>query len=264
MKKTILIIGILSAIVTSALAQENHLKVSIASKGGDIRATFANLFEQAKKPYVLPVTLKATVYLSLTDIDFESALKILCKSAGLVAEEQEGIYYVREVEMTSKTSSTAPKTPDPVRHVSPKQVTEVQKPVTESKDALRPTAATAISGHSFVVASPTRILANPVNPAKAASSPRVLPISVLEAKVSARIQKGDIRKLFGQFAKQANIKIELGPEVPAYRIDAYLMNTSLKYALDKITDAAGLEYRFTDNYSIAISKPKSERIAINK
>ena len=43
---------------------------------------------------------------------------------------------------------------------------------------------------------------------------------------------------------QAGIAIEVDPTVPGYKLDAYLINTSLKYALDQVTEAAGLKYRF--------------------
>ena len=265
MKKNILAISLAVILTATSFGETEHVKVSLVAKGGDIRATFASLFEQAKKPYVLPVDLKATVYLSLQDMDFDSALKVLCKSSGLVAECQEGIYYIHSAkanaENDSNSSAIVNTTPAVKPAGLPRQTSSTLNRTSTEKPNVRKSAISP-AGNTFIVGGPTKII--PTNSLNRTAPSRVLPMTVLDAKVSARVQKGDIRKLFGEFAKQANVRIELGPEIPAYRIDAYLLNTSLKYALDKITDAAGLEYKFTENYSIAISKPKGDRVAINK
>lgn len=81
-----------------------------------------------------------------------------------------------------------------------------------------------------------------------------LPKTVLTKKLTTRLAKIDIRELFTEITKQTGVTIEIDKSVPNYKLDAYLINTSLKYALDQITTAAGLEYRFTDTLSIQIIK----------
>jgi hypothetical protein len=82
-----------------------------------------------------------------------------------------------------------------------------------------------------------------------------LPESVLGKRITTRSEKADIRTLFTEFGRQAGIAIEVDPAVPGYKLDAYLINTSLKYALDQVTEAAGLKYRFTEDLSVQIFKP---------
>lgn len=244
MKKLLLTLGISAAIVT-AFAQTSHsAKVTISSRGGDVKFTFADLFEQAHIPFVIQPNVRGTVYLSLRDESFEQALKILCETSGVVADLEDGVYHVH---MPTTQASTNPSLPTSPITEKPAETPTVIKPTTSKPSAAKQT-----------VGKPATVKGTPI-----VAEIRVLPISVLGKKVSARVAKTDIRKLFADFGKQAKIHIEISPEVPGYKIDAYLLNTSLKYALDKITDAAGLEYRFTQNYSIKISKPASTKIALN-
>lgn len=91
-----------------------------------------------------------------------------------------------------------------------------------------------------------------------------LDASVLNKKLTTRLQKTDMRVVFAEFAKQTGVTIEVEKGVPGYKIDAFLIGTTLKYSLDAITEAAGLKYRFTDRKSIEIYKPVAEqnRVAI--
>lgn len=76
------------------------------------------------------------------------------------------------------------------------------------------------------------------------------------ARLTTRLSITDIREVFAEFEKQTNIKIEVDPEVPNYKLDAFLIDTSLKYSLDVVTKAAGLEWVKTDRKSILIRVPK--------
>jgi type II secretory pathway component GspD/PulD (secretin) len=86
--------------------------------------------------------------------------------------------------------------------------------------------------------------------------PKRLDPSVLDKKVTTKLIKTDLREVFASFGKQAEIKIEVHAKVPQYKIDAVLVDTPLKNALDVITKTAGLKYRFSDNLSIEIYKPE--------
>lgn len=83
-----------------------------------------------------------------------------------------------------------------------------------------------------------------------------LPESVLNKMITTRFDKIDIRTLFSNISKQAGITIEIDKEVPAYKLDAYLLKTSLKFALTTICDAARLKYVFTDNKTILLTPKK--------
>lgn len=82
-----------------------------------------------------------------------------------------------------------------------------------------------------------------------------LDASSLSKKLTTRLLKADIRDVFAEFARQTELPIEVSLNVPAYKVDAILINTSLRYSLDVITKAAGLKYRLTDNQSIEVYRP---------
>jgi hypothetical protein len=54
--------------------------------------------------------------------------------------------------------------------------------------------------------------------------------------------------------EQTGIDIIVDSDVPAYRIDAFLIDTSLQYAMDVIARSAGLTYTLTDDKQIRVSK----------
>lgn len=88
--------------------------------------------------------------------------------------------------------------------------------------------------------------------------------SVLTHKLTTKLMKTEIRAVFAEFGKQTDVTIDVDKSVPAFKLDAILHNASLKYALEKVTDATGLKYRFTDNLSILIYKPEtSDKVAIS-
>lgn len=88
---------------------------------------------------------------------------------------------------------------------------------------------------------------------------------VLNSKVTTRLAKTDLRAVFTELGKQTKVTIEVATDVPAYKLDAFLIDTSLKYALDNITKATGLVYVFTDNLTIAIKKPENpNRVSVYK
>jgi type II secretory pathway component GspD/PulD (secretin) len=88
--------------------------------------------------------------------------------------------------------------------------------------------------------------------------PQKLPTTVLARHLTTRFRKTPLREVIEAFAEQTSVKLELDPQVPAYKLDAFLINTSLKYALDQVTKAAGLVYKFTDHGTIMISSEESK------
>lgn len=85
-----------------------------------------------------------------------------------------------------------------------------------------------------------------------------LPETVLQKKVNTRLAKADMRVVFAEISKQSGIPFEYGAGIPALKLDAFLLNTSVKFALDQITQATGLKYRFTNRASIEIYNPNGE------
>lgn len=194
-------------------------KVTVKAKGDDVRSVLASIFEQAKKQYVLPVNFRFALFLSLEDADFEKALNIVCKQTGLEAMEEEGIYHVR----------VAPKKPaEPVK----------TEPKIEPKDEKKEPE--------------TKPVPAPVKPEPAPVKKGILSPHVLARKLTTRLNKAEIRDVFAAMSEQTKVPIEVEADVPTYKLDAFLIKTSLKYALDKITTATNLEYRFTDRGTIVI------------
>lgn len=178
-------------------------EVSISAKGDDVRGVLADLFAQAKKDFVLEPNIRFVLYLSLSNAEFEEALQIVCKTAELKYEVQNGIYFV-----TKKK---------PV--VAPPQV--VPQPVAEVK----------------IVEAPTG----------------KLPAQVLSKIVTTRLSKTCLREVLREIGRQAGVTIEIDETIPRYKVDAFLLQTSLKYALDVLSKATGTKYVFTDRQSIRLS-----------
>ena len=174
--------------------------VSISAKGSDVRGVLCDLFGQVKKNYVIAPNIHFALYLSLDKVDFDEALLIVCHTAKLQLELQDGVYYVTEMPST----------------------------------AIRPVIVPRAVVHSGM-----------------------LPKSVLTRRVSTKLIKAEIRDVFAELGKQSQITIEVDKAVPAYKLTAYLNKTSLKYALDHVTQAAHLQYRFTEDSSILIFAPTS-------
>ncbi len=187
----------------ASVQQAGNGTVSISASGVDVRGVLHDLFTQAKKNYVCDPFATFVLHLSLTGVEFEEALQIVCKVAGLEYEVQNGIYFV-----SRKTASSSQKASSEVKATQP-----IAKPKGK------------------------------------------LPETALDKMVTVRLAKTDLKAVFAEFGKQSQTTVEVAPGVPSYKIDAYLINTSLRYALDMVTNATALKYRFTDHLTIEIYKP---------
>jgi hypothetical protein len=76
----------------------------------------------------------------------------------------------------------------------------------------------------------------------------------LQKRLTTRYSITPINKVFEEFTRQTGVKIEVDKDVPEYKLDAFLIDTSLKYALDVICDAAKLKWSKTAHGTIRISK----------
>ncbi|MEI7575990.1 MAG: hypothetical protein WCK51_03785 [Armatimonadota bacterium] len=78
--------------------------------------------------------------------------------------------------------------------------------------------------------------------------------TLLEKKVSTKLTKTSIKDVFAAFGKQAGVSIVIDKDVPLYKIDAFMYNTSLKFALERICKAAGLKYELAPGKTVRIRK----------
>ena len=217
--KRILLGVMFASLAISGFAQEAKPTVSVAAKGDDVRSVIHDLFKQSGKNYVLSPGVRFVLYLSLDKVSFDQALSIICKNANLKYELQKDIYYI---------SIKAP-------------VAEPKPVIEEKVEEVKPLAPVT-----------TKLPAAKTEPVKPKGT---LPTTVLAKRVTTRLQKKEIREVMQLLGKQAGVTIEIAEDVPAFKLDAFLINTSLKYALDEITRATKLKYRFTNELSIVIEKP---------
>lgn len=245
--KTILATLLFASLSISGFAQDSP-NVSIAAKGDDVRQVLHSLFDQAKKSYVLEPNVRFVLFLSLRDMEFEEALQLVCKNANLKYEIQNGVYFVNQAKSVLKEQpKTAPKT-----DTTPLKSDPTNKPETttkpESTVKTDTTGTTANKTAKPEVKSETKSSSNiavtPVKTSNASPAPRP---EALKRIVTTKLSKVDIRALFTELGRQTDVKIQVGQDVPAYKLDAFLKSTSLKFALDSICNAASLNYTLTGN-----------------
>ena len=209
---------------------KDTIPVSVTAKGSEVRTVLMSIFDQEKKQYVIEPNIHFAVFLSLENADFHRALDIVCTLAGLQAELRDGIYFVHTGrDAVVRPVSSATTTPPPAT-----------PPVSTPAKTTAP-APTSIPVKTTVVA-PKPVL-----------TPGPVPSAALLKHVTTRYTKTDIRALFAEFSKQTGVKIVVDANVPAYKLDAFLINTSLRYALIKVTKAAGLAWKLPQNHTIEIS-----------
>jgi type II secretory pathway component HofQ len=102
----------------------------------------------------------------------------------------------------------------------------------------------------------SKVQSTPAKSTQPAKPKGKLPETVLNKLVTTRFDKIDIRALFENISKQTGVTIEIDKSVPAYKLDAYLLKTSLKFALTTICEAARLKYTFTENQTLLLTPKK--------
>ncbi|GEM_PF-1401438 len=81
--------------------------------------------------------------------------------------------------------------------------------------------------------------------------------SILDKHLTIRLEQAEIRRVFNDIGKQIGITIEVAPEVKNLKVNAFLVDTSLRFALNSLTQSAKLVYSFTDHNTILVSDPDS-------
>lgn len=85
--------------------------VSVSAKGSDVRGILSDLFNQVKKNFVIQPNIHFALYLSLNDMEFEEALNLICKTASLKYQQQNGVYFITLDKKTTTPSTSAPAEP---------------------------------------------------------------------------------------------------------------------------------------------------------
>jgi type II secretory pathway component GspD/PulD (secretin) len=214
MKKIFIATALATSILGAYGQDAKPTLVTVNAKGDDVRSVIHDVFKQAGKNFVFSPGVRFILYMSLDNVRFEEALAIICKNASLRVEVVDNVYLISNNISKPSESKTT---------ANPKQ-----DPKLESKQAdFKPTS----------------------------SKPKgTLPQSTLAKLVTTRLQKVEIREVFAALGQQTGVRFEVAPDVPAFKMDAFLLRTSLRYALDEITGATKLKYRFTDQLTISIEK----------
>ncbi|MBL8040839.1 MAG: hypothetical protein JNM04_05780, partial [Chthonomonas sp.] len=79
---------------------------------------------------------------------------------------------------------------------------------------------------------------------------------------TTRFNKTDFKEVVKAISKQTDVALEIDASVPSRMVDAFLIDTTLKQGLDMLTNALGLEYKFTENMSILIFKANPNRVSV--
>lgn len=202
--------------------------VSLRSRGQDVRTVLHDLFDQAKRSYVLDNISRTELYLSLDDLEFEEALELIVQIAELRYEKQNGIYFISK----NRRPARDPQTPRDVAaqsaSVSPSISPIGVKPTPKPQARTEPTKPAATSGK--------------------------LPDNVLNRKVKGTYRKRALRDILKDLQQQTGVTIELDEKVPVYYLDLQLNTTSLGWVIRKLGQELGLKFEFTNRQSIRISK----------
>lgn len=204
-------------------------KVSLTSRGKDVREVLYDLFLQKRRNFVIEGVEKTELFLILNEVGFDEALEIVLKQANLKYDLQNDIYYIGKkggktvapvpMGSTGSTPSLAPLDLPPVEKTPPLTNPPVEKtPVSFQAPAAKVTE------------------------------------SDMKRRVTTRYNLVDIRQLFADLSRQTGVKIEVAADVPAYKVKAFLINTSLRYAMDTVTTTARLKYSATDVGTILVTK----------
>ena len=208
--------------------------ITLRSKGGDAREVISQLFEQTGQEYVIEANVKQSIYLSISDVPFGTALDILSRLADVSFLKKQGIWYV----VKARTAESNP---------GATSATAAQKITAPIKAADKKKAPTKNEADKEADTAPSQEQ-NPMF----ARNQRIQ--SPLAKRVLTRMTKADIRAVFTEFAMQTGVEIIVAEDVPNFKLDAFMIETSLKYALDEICKATKLKYQLTPGKTVLIRK----------
>ena len=102
---TLIAIACVAPLFAQAPATNSGIQtITVSAKGEDVRDVLSDVFTQTGKSFVIQPNIHFVLFLSLKDVEFEEALSLICKTASLKYDLQNGIYFVSR----DKAASTAP------------------------------------------------------------------------------------------------------------------------------------------------------------
>jgi type II secretory pathway component GspD/PulD (secretin) len=82
--------------------------------------------------------------------------------------------------------------------------------------------------------------------------------AVLNKTLTLKAEQTELKAVLEEIGKKVGVTIEVAPNVKPYKINAYLVDSSLRFALNSITQSAKLMYVFTDYGTIKVADPESQ------
>jgi len=117
MKKLLLTLAI-GALWTAAIpvaAQTHDIQtVTVQANGTDIRQVLYQMFTQTKKSFVLEPGVHFALNLNLENVEFEEALQIICQTAHVESDVQDGIYYIGPIKSKAPKALPDAEAPAPI------------------------------------------------------------------------------------------------------------------------------------------------------
>lgn len=231
---------ILAALVATISVAANA-QINIKAKGEDVRSVIASIFEQAKEQYVLEASVRQTLYMSLDNITFDKATSLISEVADLTFEKKDGIWHITTRKKAMKPKMI-PQAEEP-KISTPKPTISSSKPEVKSEMPKRQTAAQTFQ---------PMVVKKTLPPA---TTPSTSMRSIdLTKRLTTRMQKAELKDVFAEFTRQTGVQIEMDDSVPNYKIDAFMFNTSLKFAIERICKAANLKFILTPGNTVRVSK----------
>lgn len=106
---TLVAIACVAPLFAQAPAKDSNIQtVTVASKGQDVRDVLSDVFTQTGKSFVIQPNIHFVLFLSLKNVEFEEALSLICKTAGLKYDLQNGIYFVSRDKAPTPATAPAP------------------------------------------------------------------------------------------------------------------------------------------------------------
>ncbi len=259
---------VIAALAIATFAQSQTVKIK--SKGEDIRTVIDSIFEQTGKQYVLETNFHQSLYMNIDGISFQKAIDIISNITDMEFEEKLGIWYIHKKPISSP-HVFAPVVSHVVTVVPVKKAAILKKGKATPKATLVPKAVTKTQisktnapAKSINTQKPKPLAKTKPDPDKTESAgesftnttPIVAnaPAVKLTGRITVQLKKMDIREVFAEFGRQANVNIEFDDAVPNYKLDASFYNTTLKFALDKVCKVAHLKYAVSPNNTLRITK----------
>lgn len=262
-----------------------EIKVSIDAKGVPLRAVLATMFESAKLQYAVDPRLDHMIYVSVKDVTLREAVAILNRLGEFEVLTEDGVWYASRPRPKTTPVKTVPvpveRTAAPKRaplngaistqtilvDARPSRATIPMRvvPPAGAKLPVRNAVPKTVVAKTTLVAKTVPVKTVPVKKVVAKTVAKTTPAvktvvpkandarPALDRRVTTKLHKTDLRQVLEAFSTQTGVAITVDESVPRYKIDSFMKATSLKYALDRLCQAAGLKYE-SHGQAIVVTK----------